>query len=292
MSENQPPSPSYIQEGTAENFSALVLDNSTRGPVLVNYWSPKAGPYLRLYPVLDKVIRGLQGRMLLVNLDTDQHARLVRDYGVTSVPTMKVFEQREVVETLHGFHSEPELRRVLSQYVAQASDVAIGRALQIYNLGQHDRALTLLAETAMQDPQNLRVPLTLAKLLMREDRLEQAQRLLITLPLDQRTDARVQEMRSHLDFILTAREALPVEELDRRIKDNPQDLEARYQWAALWLVNDDYEAALIQMLEITRRDGSFHNHIGRKGMLAIFKLLGHDHELVAKYKPKMTQYTH
>jgi len=47
----------YIHAGTSDNFSALVLENSAKGPVLVNFWSRKAGPCLRLHPILDQLIR-------------------------------------------------------------------------------------------------------------------------------------------------------------------------------------------------------------------------------------------
>ena len=54
----------WILEATADNFAALVLDNSARGPVLVNFWSPSVEPCLRLYPLLDKLVHEFSGRML------------------------------------------------------------------------------------------------------------------------------------------------------------------------------------------------------------------------------------
>ena len=55
----------YIREGTGENFETLVLENFELGPVLVNYWSPRAGPCIRLYPILDKLIHALGGKSYL-----------------------------------------------------------------------------------------------------------------------------------------------------------------------------------------------------------------------------------
>ena len=48
----------WILEATADNFAAQVLENSARGPVLVNFWSPSVGPCLRLFPLLDKLEHG------------------------------------------------------------------------------------------------------------------------------------------------------------------------------------------------------------------------------------------
>ena len=56
----------YTFVGTTDNFQQLVLENSARGPVLVNYWSPQARPCMLLMPVLDRLVAAYQGRFLLV----------------------------------------------------------------------------------------------------------------------------------------------------------------------------------------------------------------------------------
>lgn len=59
----------YIHAANAANFRALMLDYSQRGPVLVNFWSRKAGLCLRQYPLLDKTIHDYAGRVFLINID-------------------------------------------------------------------------------------------------------------------------------------------------------------------------------------------------------------------------------
>jgi putative thioredoxin len=112
----------WIFEAIAENFAALVLDNSARGPVLVNFWSPSAGPCLRLYSILDKLVHEFGGRMLLVNLKNDDQRDLARRYGVTSLPTCKLFMNGGVVETVHGYQPEADLRRTLEKHLPRESD--------------------------------------------------------------------------------------------------------------------------------------------------------------------------
>ena len=70
--------PSYITDCTRENFSQRVLANSAKGPVLVNYWSPRAGPCLMLLPRLVKLAGEFSGRFLLVLVNTDELGPLAR----------------------------------------------------------------------------------------------------------------------------------------------------------------------------------------------------------------------
>ena len=71
-----------IFEGTIDNYETLVLADSCKGPVLANFWSPKTGPCLRLYPLLDKIIHEFAGKMLLVNINTYDQGSIAKDYGV------------------------------------------------------------------------------------------------------------------------------------------------------------------------------------------------------------------
>ena len=42
----------YSAEGTGANFQTLVIANSAKGPVAVNFWSPRAEPCMMLMPRL------------------------------------------------------------------------------------------------------------------------------------------------------------------------------------------------------------------------------------------------
>lgn len=65
----------YVFGATTDNFHKLVLENSDKGLVLVNYWSPKAGPCMMLMPRLVRLATEFGGRFLLVMLNTDDHGR-------------------------------------------------------------------------------------------------------------------------------------------------------------------------------------------------------------------------
>jgi len=173
---------SYIYAGNTENFETLVLENSTKGPVLVYYWADWAGPCRRFFPVLSKVIQDLGGRVLMVSIDTVAQQGLALRQGVNSVPLLKVFHHRREVEQVKGYIPEPELRRMLAQHLPQATDPRITRALRLYQSGEVEAGLTLLAQAALDNPDNPQLPLTLAKLLMAQQRFEEARNILRGLP--------------------------------------------------------------------------------------------------------------
>lgn len=284
--------PTFIFEASPENFAQLVLDNSAKGPVLVNYWAPWAGPCLKLWPVLEQLAAEYRGRFLLANVNTDKHKSLARDYGINSLPTLKVFRNRQVVDEVHGAESEQSLRTLLDRHMARASDRQLALALSQYQTGEVAAALALLAAAATADPDNPRVPLAHAKLLLREQRHADLKAFIAGLPAVLQAQAEFANLAAHADFLQAAAEAPAADELQQRIALDAADLAARYQLSALALVHDDYEPALTQLLAIVERDRSFMDDAARRGMNAIFALLGRDHPLSQRYRSLLNNALH
>jgi putative thioredoxin len=282
----------YVFDATAENFPTLVLENSDKGPVLVNYWSPRAGPCLMLMPRLVRLATEFGGRFLLVMLNTDEFGRLAREHGVNSLPTVKLFRHGNVVDTLHGAESEAKLRGFISKHVAREANGKYAAALQAYQRGDLDQAVTQAAEAALAAPDNPRLAIDLVKLLMLQQRYSQADELMKSLPQEVRQHPEIRDLSIHVGFIRTAGDAPPVPTLERAIADNPDDLEARYRLCAIKMTQDDYTAAMEQLLEIVHRGHGFRDQAGRNGLLAIFSLLGEEDERVQRYRALLDQTLH
>jgi putative thioredoxin len=282
----------YVFDASAENFRTLVLENSDKGPVLVNYWSPRAGPCLMLMPRLVRLATEFSGRFLLVMLNTDELGQLAREHGVASIPTLKVFRRGQAVDTLHGAESETVLREFINRHVAREAKTKYTAAILAYQRGDLDQAVTQAAEAALAEPDNPRLALDLVKLLVLQRRYAQADGLLKSLPAETRGLPEVRQLSAHVNLIRSAQDAPLPETLMKAIAADPDDLEARYRLSAVMLTQDEYELAMMQLLEIIRRDSSFQHQAGRDGLLAIFTLLGENDERVHRYRTLLNKITH
>ena len=286
----------YIHAITADNFESMVLDNSNIGPVLVNFWSKKAGPCLRQYPILDQIIHKYQGKLLLVNVDTETEIKITKEYGIASVPTLKLFRYEEVVESLHGFQSEDDLIKLLDRYVAKESDQTLGLAIEHYSQGDREQAYDMITQAIIEDPINMRLPVALCKLLMHEQRYDEALQLLQTLPPNISNLGEITQLRDELEFIVIANH---IEDVDALIKqvETPSDPKASepkslMQLSAFYALNHEYELALKVLVNLIEIQPEYHDEYARKAMLKLFNMLGGHHELVKKYRPALSKYTH
>ena len=80
--------------------------------------------------------------------------------------------------------------------------------------------------------------------------------------------------------------------LERDIAAEPDKTVARYQLSAIRLLQNDYAGAMEQLLEIVRRDRAFREDAGRKGLIAIFNMLGSENEMVTTYRSLLTEVLH
>jgi putative thioredoxin len=278
----------FIYEATADNFARLVLENSDKGPVLVNYWSPQAGPCMMLRPRLLKLAGEYAGRFLLVTLNTDMFGMLAREHGVTSIPTTKVFRRGKIIDTLHGAESEASLRQFIDRHIEHASDTRHVAALRAYEQGDIDRAIREAAEAAMDNPDEPRIVLDLVKLLIVQKRYGQAESLLAALPDALRTHADIAALQAHVELIQAAQTNLTLEALAGKVNDATEDLEARFLLAAKALILDDYNTAMAQLLRIVQSDRAFRQDIGRRGLVALFGVLGESDSRTRHYRRELT----
>lgn len=279
----------YVFDASAENFNRLVLENSHKGPVLVHFWTPKAGPCFMLMPRLVKLATEYGGKFLLVMLNTDELPALARRFGVTSVPTVKFFLRGEVVHTIHGADPDSRFRAVLDRFIASDADRVHAQGLAAWKAGHLDEARLLLANAAMIQPDNLDLPRDLAKMLWAEGDGEQALKLLESLPIEARRNTEIANLYAHLSLAESARQAPPMEVLQAHLANHPDDSAARYQLAAAWLAADDFENAMAELLYLTRTDRSFRQDIGRTSLLALFELLGSAHPLTRTFRQALSE---
>jgi len=279
----------WIVEATPESFGRLVLENSHKGPVLVNYWARYAGPCLRLWPVLERLARDYGGRFLLANLDCGRHAAFARGQGVTSLPLLRLYRDGEVRETVHGYEGEQPLRRLLDRHVPRPSDRAAALALRRLEAGEHEAALAGLREALAADPGNPRLPVAYAKALIRAGRAGEAAAWIAGLPRALREREDLDTLRGHAAFLAAASDAPDEGALRAEIAAAPGAIEPRFRLAAVLLRADRLDEALETLLETLRACGDTAEHDVLRGLVALFRMLGPDDPRVRRLRPQVAE---
>lgn len=282
----------HVFDATEENFHQLVVANSARGTVLVNYWTPNAGPCFRLWQALEQLSTEYQGRFLLVNVNTNSQKRLARENGINSVPTIKIYQRGQVVESIYGAQSETSLRTSIEKYVPPAQDADIARAIRAYQGGDVETALATLVEASNNSPGDIKPHAMALKLLIREKRFADIETWYAALPEQLRRQAEISHLQAHARMLHLAELSESAEHLEQRLQRTPEDIQVLVSLAAINMVKDQLEAALDHLLAAFQTDREFEDELPRRAMLAIFALLGDKHETTLRYQKCLRDLLH
>jgi len=237
----------YIFDLKSSEFDEMVLANSDKGPVLINFWSAKAAPCMMLIPRLVKLCSEYQGRFLLAMVNTDEQTDLVRRLGVTSLPYVQIYKKGEVVETIRVAESEKSLRQILARHIPQVLSPLHTRAIKQVQSGKTEEALQLMAEAVVATPDDVRIPVDMLKLLMREGRFAEAEKLAYSIPQTIQNDPPISLLMTHLELINASPEGdeSSVEAINVLHKklNNEVDLNVRLELASRLLKIDDIESS-------------------------------------------------
>tara|TARA_B000000565_G_C23555048_1_gene289141 strand:- start:18 stop:335 length:318 start_codon:yes stop_codon:yes gene_type:complete len=102
-------------ELTDGNFKELVLESNK--PVLVDFWATWCGPCRTISPIIDELHNDLEGKAVVGKVNIDENSNTPVTYGVRNIPTLLVFKNGEVVETLVGVQSKTKLTQVLESHM-------------------------------------------------------------------------------------------------------------------------------------------------------------------------------
>ena len=96
---------------TNENFEAEVLNSEQT--VLVDFWAIWCAPCMMLGPVIAEIAQELSGKVKVGKVNVDEQPELSGKYGISSIPTLLVFRNGEIVNASVGLKAKEHILEML-----------------------------------------------------------------------------------------------------------------------------------------------------------------------------------
>ena len=85
---------------TDDNFEGEVLKSDK--PVLIDFWAPWCGPCKAIGPIVEELAGQYKDSVKMMKLNVDDNPKAAGNYGVRSIPTLILFKDGKVLDTLTG----------------------------------------------------------------------------------------------------------------------------------------------------------------------------------------------
>jgi len=267
-----------IKDTSTQGFRQDVLAESTRQPVLVDFWAPWCEPCKQLQPVLEKLVTAAGGKIKLVKLNIDEHPAIAGQLGIKSIPAVVAFQQGQFVDGFMGAVPEAQVKSFIERLTGPLGPTPVEGMLEAAeeaaSQGDAAGAAEIYAHILTEDPENIVALTSLTKLHIDLGDFDGARRFLEMAPAAKASDPLISATRAALELAEQASELGDVSELQRQVEADPKNYQARFDLALALNARNKREEAADLLLDIVRRDRKWNDDGARKQLVQFFEAWG------------------
>jgi len=274
-----------IKDSDQNNFMADVIDASREVPVIVDFWATWCGPCKTLGPIIEKVVTNAGGAVKLVKIDVDKAPDISAQLQIQSIPTVYAFKDGQPVDGFQGALPESQVQAWVDALIAKhgggasAGPDPIAEALDAADAalaeGDIGNAGAIYAQVLNHDAENTRAMTGMIRAYLKAGQADKARAI-----ADQASPEALKsdELAGAISALELAEAgsavAGEIDTLRAQMEADPDDHQARFDFAVAAFASSDTESAIDALVEIIRRKRDWNEDAARTELLKIFDALG------------------
>ncbi|MBS23803.1 MAG: thioredoxin [Candidatus Marinimicrobia bacterium] len=287
---------SVIIEVITENFMTDVIEQSKETPVIVDFWAPWCEPCKQLTPIIEKIIKEKNGKVILAKMNIDESPEVAQQLKIQSIPAVMAFNDGQPIDGFIGVQSEKSIiefvNKISSLKNSSTIDENILAGKKYMDENDIETAALVFSEILKIEPDNISAKSLLARCLIKSDQLDDAEKIIDSLPVDAENNQDYISARSELEIFKNAKNN-PIsdkeeEELRNNIYKEPENYQLRLDLSKILIAKGENEEAINQLLEIIEVNPKWNDGEARKQLIEIFNILGNENILVTEGRKKLS----
>ena len=276
-----------VKDSNTAGFLADVIEASKTVPVIVDFWAPWCGPCKQLGPMLEKLVLAEQGKVRMVKINVDENQELAGQMRVQSIPAVFAFSGGQPIDGFMGALPESQVKQFITRLLSEggggaADELAamLQAAAQAVAEGDIGMAGDLYAAILQADRENVEAIAGLAMVRFTLGDLAGAEATLALVPPAKASDPVILQARAAIELaskLAVDTSGLPA--LAQVVAANPDDHQARFDYALGLNQADMREQAMEELITIIRRERGWNEDAARKQLVQFFEPWGPKDEM-------------
>ena len=287
---------SVIIEVITENFMTDVIEQSKETPVIVDFWAPWCEPCKQLTPIIEKIIKEKNGKVILAKMNIDESPEVAQQLKIQSIPAVMAFNDGQPIDGFIGVQSEKSIIEFVNKISSLKNSSTIDENMlagkKYMDENDIETAALVFSEILKIEPDNISAKSLLARCLIKSDQLDDAEKIIDSLPVDAENNQDYISARSELEIFKNAKNN-PIsdkeeEELRNNIYKEPENYQLKLDLSKILIAKGENEEAINQLLEIIEVNPKWNDGEARKQLIEIFNILGNENILVTEGRKKLS----
>ena len=276
----------FIADIDESNAAQLLIEESHKRPVVVEFWADWCETCKALMPLLEKVANEYQGAFLLAKVNADQQQGITQQFGVRSLPTVMVIQNGQPVDGFAGAQSEVQLREILSKYLPKPWDTLLESAKESMEQGDFASALSPLRRAWDESAKLHEITIVYVHALIECKRLDEAEAILADIRMADQ-DAAYEQLIAQLKIQSEAAKSPEVEALEQQLQSDPDNLDIRCQLAVQYTSSGHYKEAMEYLIGVLSIDKEHADGATKRTLLDTIASLGKGDPLAVEFQRKL-----
>jgi len=287
---------SLIIDVITDNFMTDVIEQSKETPVIVDFWAPWCEPCKQLTPIIERIIKEKNGKVILAKMNIDESPEVAQQLKIQSIPAVMAFNDGQPIDGFIGVQSEKNIiefvNKISSLKNSSTIEENISAGKKYMNEGDIETATLVFSEILKIEPDNISAKSLLARCFIKNDQLNDAEKIINSLPVGAESNQDYISVRSELEIFKNAKNN-PIsdneeQELRNNIDKQPENYQLRLDLSKILMAKGENEEAINQLLRIIEVNPKWNDGEARKQLIEIFNILGNENILVTEGRKKLS----